>query len=237
MNYAAFQKQMNITRKSICREIYSRNRESIRIKKEETVIRNLEKIFSAALKISNQKGFQAMSMRDLSRETGLSTGALYAYFSSKEDLLNMMQHQQRTIVRRILEECATPEAGVAQRLRGVIRTHLYLSEAMQPWFYFSYMEAKNLSKAQRDMAVAGSRIIENVISNIIRDGQESGCFGKHDHLMSASLIKAMLQDWYLNRRKYARRSVSVDKYADFVLAFAMKFLDSGENQPQQADAV
>ncbi|MEZ4526320.1 MAG: helix-turn-helix domain-containing protein [Desulfobacterales bacterium] len=98
MNYAQFQKQIKITRKSICREIYAQNQSSIRIKKEETVIRNLEKIFTAALKISNDKGFQAMSMRDLSAETGLSTGALYAYFSGKEDLLNMMMHHLRTAV-------------------------------------------------------------------------------------------------------------------------------------------
>lgn len=224
MNYAEFQKQMKITRKSICREIYHRNRDSIQIKKEETVLRNLEKIFGATLKISKQKGFQVMSMRDLSRETRLSTGALYAYFSSKDDLLNMMQHWQRTIAKQILGASVNPEAAATERLRALIQTHLYLSEAMRSWFYFSFMEAKNLSISQKNMAVADSRSIENSISDMICEGQKSGEFGEHDPLMSASLIKAMLQDWYLNRRKYARRSVSVDQYAEFIIAFIMGFL-------------
>lgn len=224
MNYAQFQKQMNITKKSICKEIYLKNRDSIRIKKEETVIRNLEKIFSAAMKIANRKGFQGMSMRDLSKEAGLSLGALYAYFASKDDLLNMMQHQRRAIVIRTLEECFDTESDALEKLETIIRIHLYLSEAMQPWFYFSFMEAKNLSKAQRDKAVASSRSSEKLIADIIKEGQETGQFRVHDQAMSASLIKAMLQDWYLNHRKYARRKVSVDQYMDFILEYVMAFL-------------
>ena len=90
MTYAEFQKQVKISRQEICREVFAQNRSSIRVKKENTVVKNLERIFSATLKISNKKGFQAMSMRDLGRETNLSMGALYSYFSSKEDLLAML---------------------------------------------------------------------------------------------------------------------------------------------------
>ncbi len=97
MNYAEFQRQVRLSKQDICREVYSDNRKSIRVKKENTVVKNLERIFSATLKIGNKKGFQAMSMRDLGRETHLSMGALYSYFSSKEELLAMLQHQRRTI--------------------------------------------------------------------------------------------------------------------------------------------
>ena len=41
--------------------------------------------------------------------------------------------------------------------------------------------------------------------------------------LTASIIKAMLQDWYLKRWKYAKRRVSVEKYARFVLAFVEAF--------------
>jgi hypothetical protein len=33
----------------------------------------------------------------------------------------------------------------------------------------------------------------------------------------APVIKAMLQDWYLKRRKYASRKVSVETYAAFLM--------------------
>ena len=87
MDYAEFQKQVSLSKKDICREAFADNRNTIRVKKEGTVVKNLERIFDATLKISNKKGFQAMSMRDLSKETNLSMGALYSSFSSKEELL------------------------------------------------------------------------------------------------------------------------------------------------------
>ncbi|MBT8357381.1 MAG: TetR/AcrR family transcriptional regulator [Desulfobacterales bacterium] len=224
MNYADFQKQIKMTRKSVCREIYYQNSGSIRIKKEVTVLRNLEKIFSAVLKISNKKGFQAMSMRDLSVETELSTGAMYAYFSAKEDLLNMMQHHKRTIAIQIMEKYLKPEADPIEKLKTMIRVHLYISEAMQPWFYFSYMETKNMKKKHRDQAVENSRATEKIIREIILEGQKANLVKDHDAFMSASLIKAMLQEWYLKRKKYARRKVSIDQYADFVESIILSYI-------------
>ena len=224
MDYADFQKKINLSKFDLCREVYLENRNSIRVKKENKVVKNLERIFSATLKISNRKGFQAMSMRDLSREANLSMGALYSYFSSKEELVAMLQNQRRSVTKRILDERIAQESKPAARLRAAILTHLYLSEAMQPWFYFSYMEAKNLSKKEQDLAVASELYTEKLLADILEQGQIQGAFELRDFQLTASVIKAMLQDWYLKRRKYAKRRVSVDQYARFVLEFVEAFI-------------
>jgi AcrR family transcriptional regulator len=224
MNYAEFQKQVSLSRQDIYREVFAENRKTIRVKKEGTVVKNLERIFNATLKISNKKGFQAMSMRDLSREADLSMGALYSYFKSKEELLEMLQHQRRTITRRILAEHIEAEHDPAARLNAAIRTHLYLSEVMQPWFYFAYMETKNLSKKQQAEAIESELFTENIFVEILAQGQARGVFINRDRRLTASLIKSMLQDWYLKRWKYARRKISVDHYARFVLKFVQAFI-------------
>ncbi len=224
MNYAEFQKKVRISKQDLCREVYADHRDSIRVKKEDTIVKNLERIFSATLKIGNKKGFQAMSMRDLGRETSLSMGALYSYFSSKEELLSMLQHQRRTITKRILQEHIEKESEPGARLRVAILTHLYLSEAMQPWFYFSYMEAKNLSKKEQALAVASELYTEKIFADILVQGQANGSFSLRDPQLTASVIKAMVQDWYLKRSKYARRKISVDRYAQFILQFVESFI-------------
>jgi AcrR family transcriptional regulator len=224
MTYAEFQKQIKFSQQEICREVFAENRHSIRVKKENTVIKNLERIFSATLKISNKKGFQAMSMRDLGRETKMSMGALYSYFSSKEDLLAMLQHQRRTITQRILETSIEDESEPTAKLRAAILTHLYLSEVMQPWFYFSYMEAKNLTRREQELAVASELYTENLFADILKQGQSRGCFLSRDAQLTASIIKAMLQDWYLKRSKYRKRNLSVDQYAEFLLEFLEVFI-------------
>jgi AcrR family transcriptional regulator len=224
MTYAEFNRVVTISKKDIYQETIAENRETMRVKKEKTVVKNLEKIFGAVLKISNRKGFKAMSMRDLSRESGLSMGALYTYFSSKDELLEMLQNQQRSISERILRQRVEAEDTVAAKLKAAIFTHLYLSEAMQPWYYFSFMEAKNLNKVERDKAVASDLNLERVFENIILQGQAEGAFCKHNGQLTASIIQAMLQDWYLKRYKYAKRGISVDQYAEVVLEFLKKFL-------------
>lgn len=224
MTYAEFNKIVTISKKDIYQETIAENRETMRVKKEKTVAKNLEKIFGAVLKISNRKGFKAMSMRDLSRESGLSMGALYSYFSSKDELLEILQHQRRSISERILKERVNAETTAQSKLKAAIFTHLYLSEAMQPWYYFSFMEAKNLNKAERDKAVAGDLNLERVFENIIRQGQNDGVFRQRDPQLTASIIQAVLQDWYLKRSKYAKRNISVDHYAQIVLDFLKEFL-------------
>lgn len=165
-----------------------------------------------------------MSMRNLSREANMSMGALYSYFASKEELLAMLQNQRRAVTKRILDERIAQESEPAARLRAAIRTHLYLSEVMQAWFYFSYMEAKNLSKKEQDLAVASELYTEKLLADILNQGQIQGAFELRDPQLTASVIKAMLQDWYLKRSKYAKRRVSVDQYARFVLQFVEAFI-------------
>ena len=233
MNYAEFQKQVSLSKQDICREVFAENRKTIRVKKEGTVVKNLERIFNATLKISNKKGFQAMSMRDLSREANLSMGALYSYFSSKEELLEMLQHQRRTITKRILAEHIEAQPHPIAKLNVAIQSHLYLSEVMQPWFYFAYMETKNLSKKQQQEAIASELYTENIFADILDEGQALGIFLIQDRQLTAGLIKSVLQDWYLKRWKYARRKISVDQYAQFVLEFVQAFILNSKSDRQK----
>lgn len=224
MTYADFNKIVTLSKRDIFQETIAENRETMRVKKEKTVVKNLEKIFGAVLKISNRKGFKAMSMRDLSRESGLSMGALYTYFSSKDELLEMLQNQRRSISERIWREQVAQKTTVRDKLKAAVFTYLYLSEAMQPWFYFSFMEAKNLNKAERDKAVASDLGLERVFENIIIQGQKEGLFRQIDSRLTASILQGMLQDWYLKRSKYAKRNISVDQYAETIHDFLVRFL-------------
>jgi AcrR family transcriptional regulator len=235
MNYTAFKKTISDYTKDFFNEDFLENRKNIRIKKESTVARNLEKIFDATLKISNKKGFQAMTMRDLSAEAGLSMGALYSYFSGKEDLLKMLQSQRRSVTKRILEEYVNHETGIADKLRTAIRVHLYLSEAMQPWFYFSYMETKNISGPEQAKAIESELYTEKIFENILKEGGKSGVFLHRNHQLTASVIKAMLQDWYLKRWKYSKRNISVESYANYLISIIENFCLSTEQteKPQK----
>lgn len=238
MNYSEFQKVIQYYRKSNAKEAITENRKDIRVKKEKTVAKNLQRIFEATLKIGNKKGFQAMSMRDLSEETNLSMGALYAYFTSKENLLVMLQRNGRDNLQKVLEDSVESDKPPLENLRKLIKTHLFMSEAMQPWFYFTYMEGKNLKKAERKVAVEHELHSDGIVTDILKRGEQEGVFKPGSHSITTGLIKAMLNDWHLKRWKYAKLKVTVDDYADEVISMVEAYcLDPSfvEEKPEEDD--
>jgi TetR/AcrR family transcriptional regulator, cholesterol catabolism regulator len=86
--------------------------------------RRLSEILSHATEVFCKKGYEGASMRDLSRESGMSLAGLYYYFESKERLLYLIQkHTFSTIVQRLkgrLEQVTDPE----ERIRVFILNHL-----------------------------------------------------------------------------------------------------------------
>jgi len=210
------------------RELFQGNRETIKIKKEGVAVKNLVKILNAALNLSNEKGFAAMSLRDLSAAAGLSMGALYTYFTSKEELLHMIQRQSNVVAQVLLDQIKGID-NPRMKLRRVIQAHLYLSEVMQQWFYFAYMEAKNLAKEEQKKAIESELLTEKILIDIMKEGQEKGVFKAANIELTGAVIKAMLQDWYLKRWKYARRKVTVEKYAAFLVDLIESYLTAPQS--------
>jgi TetR/AcrR family transcriptional regulator, cholesterol catabolism regulator len=228
--FQAFKDSADLSSKQICVDFLGTNRERIRIKKDETAVRNLVKIFDATLTISTNKGFQATSMRELSRETGLSMGALYSYFKSKEELLEMIRNLGCRILERVLSEEVKHGIDPREKLSLAIETHLYISEMMKSWFYFSYMEVKNLRREEQKRMIEMELYTERLFVEIIKSGIEAGIFREVDPTMTSAVLKAMLQDWYLKKWKYQRRKLSVEDYALFIIGMMEYFLQKKKGE-------
>ncbi len=62
------------------------------------------KIVKAARVVFAKKGYHDATMDDVAKEVGVSKGALYSYFGSKEDLLKEISLQSHQTLRNILSE-------------------------------------------------------------------------------------------------------------------------------------
>lgn len=222
--FKEFKAGIQLSTRDICHSIFRHSPEAVQVKKEAVAVRNLTRIVDATLSLANSKGFQAMSLRDLSARTGLSMGALYAYIRSKEDLVSLIQQHGRLLIGSALRAHLTGIESATEQLRVAIRTHLFLSEMMQPWFYFVYMEAKNLPERERRQAVEAELSTEEIFHDIIDAGERDGSFRAVQTDMLAACLKAVLQDWYLKRAKYHRRQVTVDAYAAFAEDLMLSYL-------------
>ncbi|MDD9303417.1 MAG: TetR/AcrR family transcriptional regulator [Desulfobacter sp.] len=223
MDYSEFKKIYAARGLDISRQVFLANQDAMRIKTEKTAVANLDKIFSAVFSIAYTKGFQAMSMRDLSLKTKMSLGALYAYFPGKDQLLAIIQNQGRTMVKEALAPFALKEDDPLEKLRAAVKAHIFLSELFRPWFYFTFMEARNLKPAGVEAVKAMEEHTQKMLSDILELGEAKGVFKPGNHELTASMIKALQQEWYLKRWKYTRQKITVDQFADHVLAMVEGF--------------
>lgn len=199
---------------ALCLSILARHQDTISVRKPNIAVPRLKRILEVAIELSNKGGFQAMSLRDLSRETGMSAGGLYAYFDSKTTLLKMILAEVTDLVQRVL---SSPPADVTRdpvtHLRWMIDTHLRMTEALLPWFTFAFMEAKNFPPAERRMAIDSEMLTESFFSAVVLRGIESGAFRPDTSPLLPALIKPLLQEWYVKRAKYRRRGITLDSYS------------------------
>ena len=205
---------------ALCARILERHRDTVRVQKTHVAVANLARIIEATLKLSNKQGFHATSLRDLAQASGLSMGGLYSYFDNKTTLLSMILGEVSTTVNEVLG--AAPDDvsdNPLGHLTWLIETHIRLTEVMQPWFVFAYMEAKSFPRNERRMAVDSEAATEEIFAGVLRKGVASGKFAIADVELTASLIKPLLQDWYVKRGKYRKRGTSVEQYFEAVRGF------------------
>ncbi|MCA0417613.1 MAG: TetR/AcrR family transcriptional regulator [Proteobacteria bacterium] len=207
---------------ALCQRIFERHRDAIRVRKPHVAVANLARIVEATLKLSNRQGFHATSLRDLAEASGLSMGGLYAYFPNKTTLLAMILGE---VAHAAQEALGAPPAAIAgdprRHLAWLIESHIRLTEVMQPWFVFAFMEAKSFPAAERRQAIDSEAATETMIAEVLRRGTADGVFSIADIDLTAALIKPLLQEWYVKRAKYRRRDTSIETYIATTTNFIM----------------
>ncbi len=89
-------------------------------KSEETC----QRILSSALRLFQDRGFEAATMRDIAQEAGVATGAAYYYFSSKDAIVMEFYRRSCAEMQPKIEAALENVSGLEQRLHELIRVKL-----------------------------------------------------------------------------------------------------------------
>lgn len=222
---AAFRQAWELEGTPVWETVFEMHSKNMQIKNVNVAISNLENIFNATFRLTDEKGFQAMSLRDLSRETGISMGGLYAYIGSKNELASVIEAVLRHYILLVLGSLAKHDLDPVSHLKAIIYGEIYLNEIMNPWFYFCYMEVKGLQREQQEKAMDLELQAQSMLVDTFKKGIELGVFHCDDPEMLAVHTVAMQQEWYLKRWKFKRMKTDADQYAGSVLAFVLKALN------------
>ncbi|UCC49734.1 MAG: TetR family transcriptional regulator [Gemmatimonadota bacterium] len=133
----------------------------------------LERLLATAAEIFAEKGYHHASIRDLSRRAGVSLSGIYYYFSSKEELLFMIQDRS---LRTVLSELKRKLAGVdrpEEKLRILIHNHVgFFAQKMAAMRVLTH-EYDALEGGYRDKIRDLRLEYSNLCTEILRDVRRS----------------------------------------------------------------
>lgn len=217
LSLESFREAWVLTGEPFWRNVFEMHKDKMQIKSPNVAIINLEKIFTATFRLANTKGFQVMGLRDLSRETEISMGGLYAYIGSKNDLASVIEGVLRDYIDQVIGGLANENLSPVDFLRAIVYGEIYMMQILNPWYYFCYMELKGLPKEQQQQAMDLELRFESYLINAFQAGVRSGQFVCEKPELLASHVTAQLQQWHLKHWKFKQRNIQMQEYAENVL--------------------
>jgi AcrR family transcriptional regulator len=195
-SYADFLKSFPLQGENLFTVLFDRHSGIIQTQKPKFAVANLQKIFAATFEISAVSGFDRMSLRDLSRRTGMSMGAIYSCISKKEDIALMTADIVR-LSSELTRQHGLQASSTWAQIEQIIRFHLYASTLLQPWYFFLYFETRSLPAEQQ---LESKQIEIDAIQGFatqISSGVARGEFECEAPEIVANTIVVLLEDWYL----------------------------------------
>lgn len=195
-SFESFKSSFPLHGEKLYSTVFERNSDVVQTQKRQVAITNLEKILNATFYVSATSGFDRMSLRDLSRQTGMSMGAIYSCISKKEDIAMMIADIVR-LSSELIRDHAQKSESPWERIEQSIRYHLYASTLLQPWYFFLYFETRSLPEEQQQNSIQIEIDAIELFEQQIKEGIKAGDFETQNPNMVANTIVVLLEDWYL----------------------------------------
>lgn len=183
----------------------------------------LRRIHETALLQFAERGFHAVSVRDLTGALGLQPSSLYAHVTSKQDLLRdliRLGHEEHRDQLRLalLEVGSDPTEQIAAVTRAHVRVH-----ATYPLLTrLCNREIGALRETDKAEVLAIRFEANRMLLDVVERGQQLGVFTAGDPMLAVAAIGAMgirVAEWW-----HPDVGVTSEEVADTYAAFAVKLL-------------
>ncbi len=182
-----------------------------------------EQLIRAALKVFQEKGFHAATVRDIGRAAGLTQGTIYNYVRSKEDILFLVC--DRVIAEYIasMEEAGAATGDPIVRLREALRGVARVMIEQRRSILLVYHESHNLDRRSLHSLLARVQGFIDQVEELVVEvlGRES--LPKPKRALLANIVTFLptliaLRGWALPK------DLKQDQYTDGLVEFMMRGL-------------
>src|SRR6266566_7221693 len=150
------------------------------------------RILDAANKVFAEKGYHEATMEDIAKRLGVSKGAIYLYFSSKEDLFEAMVKTAPQAFKEILYSSFGDETNPVQSATQFFDKMLKLS-ASNPGLSFEILSEASRNPTLKRILKQNHAEYEEVLTSFLAEGQKRRFVG--DNLDIRPLANSLIALW------------------------------------------
>jgi AcrR family transcriptional regulator len=150
------------------------------------------RILEAANKVFAERGYHEATMDDIAKRLGVSKGAIYLYFSSKEDLFEAMCKTAPQAFKEILYSSFGDEANPVQSATQFFDKMLKLS-ASNPGLSFEILSEASRNPSLKRILKQNHEEYEKVLTSFLAEGRKMRMVG--DTLELRPLANALIALW------------------------------------------
>lgn len=184
-------------------------------------------IMDVAARLFRERGFDAVSIRDLGSALGMSSSTLYHYFQNKQEILYAITRRFMSDFNEALIPLADGPAPARERLCLMIAEHIRFVYRRRNDLLISTHFRMVLDEEQRAHIVALMRDYRHAIRVVIEEGIEEGSFKITDADLYSRLVLDLTnaeREWFWDTEKW-----SVDDIAEACAVAALRICnDTGE---------
>lgn len=172
-------------------------------------------IFESALTLFKKKGFDQVSIREITDYAGTAKGSFYTYFSTKSDIIVeefwAIDAYYRSIEAEVLKQASAPR----RLLRFTELQLLYVRDVIG-CETLKVLYANQVLKEGSDKVITDqSRFWYTFICSIIEEGQETGLFRKEKRAAEYAnffnrAIRGLFLDWNISSASFDLVEVGLD---------------------------
>ena len=199
----------------------------------ELVQRRREQIAAAAAELFSKNGFYRTTMQQLARQCGFSSGLIYQYAETKEDVLLLALLHVMNRFRREIEQAEDAESPL-ERVFMALEAYCRVVDQFKAAAMLAYRSTMSLPLEHRSYIKNAEIATNELIATRVRDCIEAGFFRKVDADLVTYQLVLHAHAWSLKSWRF-NKLITFDDYVAsgfdmFVLALVT---DSGRQEYQR----
>jgi len=180
------------------------------------------------------RGFHRTGVREIAAAAGLSVGAVFTYFTDKEEILahiffeqlERFENELLGTLRTLVGESTSAGVDAEAVFDAVFAQFLRAVDALRRFILLAYQETKSLNAVARKALIARAKRIQGLLGEAIRYGAERGRFAPDKIELKAHNIMVLGHAWAIRHWMFAGVMDSVEEYAEFLRPLVYSMLET-----------